>query len=94
VIEKSPKEDIWLERDEVTGDWRLLHNEELHNLYLSTRALWVIKTRPILLAARSKTRVSGRSIAGIAGSNSADMVKFLLLLSSNNVETKGAVRRL
>jgi hypothetical protein len=21
------------ERDEVTGDWRKLHNEELHNLY-------------------------------------------------------------
>jgi hypothetical protein len=20
-------------RDEVTGDWRILHNEELHNLY-------------------------------------------------------------
>jgi hypothetical protein len=23
-------------RDEVTGDWRKLHNEELHNLYSST----------------------------------------------------------
>jgi hypothetical protein len=22
-------------RDEVTGDWRKLHNEELHNLYFS-----------------------------------------------------------
>jgi hypothetical protein len=22
-----------LEEDEVTGDWRKLHNEELHNLY-------------------------------------------------------------
>jgi hypothetical protein len=22
-------------RDEVTGDWRKLHNEELHNLYSS-----------------------------------------------------------
>jgi hypothetical protein len=22
-------------RDEVTGEWRKLHNEELHNLYLS-----------------------------------------------------------
>jgi hypothetical protein len=22
-------------RDEVTGGWRKLHNEELHNLYLS-----------------------------------------------------------
>jgi hypothetical protein len=23
-------------RDEVTGEWRKLHNEELHNLYSST----------------------------------------------------------
>jgi hypothetical protein len=23
--------------DEVTGDWRKLHNEELHNLYSSPR---------------------------------------------------------
>jgi hypothetical protein len=23
------------ERDEVTGEWRKLHNEELHNLYSS-----------------------------------------------------------
>jgi hypothetical protein len=24
---------FWLNRDEVTGGWRKLHNEELHNLY-------------------------------------------------------------
>jgi hypothetical protein len=22
-------------RDEVTGDWKIMHNEELHNLYSS-----------------------------------------------------------
>jgi hypothetical protein len=26
-------------RDEVTGDWRKLHNEELHNLYSSTNRM-------------------------------------------------------
>jgi hypothetical protein len=26
-----------LKRDEVTGEWRKLHNEELHNLYSSPR---------------------------------------------------------
>jgi hypothetical protein len=26
-------------RDEVTGDWRKLHNEELHNLYSSPSIL-------------------------------------------------------
>jgi hypothetical protein len=24
-------------RDDVTGDWRKLHNEELHNLYSSSK---------------------------------------------------------
>jgi hypothetical protein len=31
-------------RDEVTGDWRKLHNEELNDLY-SPNIVWVIKSR-------------------------------------------------
>jgi hypothetical protein len=33
------------ERDEVTGEWRKLHNEELRNLYSSPRLIRVIKSR-------------------------------------------------
>jgi hypothetical protein len=33
------------ERDEVTGEWRKLHNEELTDLYCSTNILRVIKSR-------------------------------------------------
>jgi hypothetical protein len=29
-------------RDEVTGDWRKLHNEELHNLYPSPNIIRMI----------------------------------------------------
>jgi hypothetical protein len=29
----------------VTGDWRRLHNEELHNLYASPNIIRVIKSR-------------------------------------------------
>jgi hypothetical protein len=29
--------------DEVTADWRRLHNEELHDLYSSTNIIGVIK---------------------------------------------------
>jgi hypothetical protein len=29
--------------DEVTGDWRKLHNEELHNLYSSPNIIRMIK---------------------------------------------------
>jgi hypothetical protein len=32
-------------RHEVTGEWRKLHNEELHNLYSSTNIIRQIKSR-------------------------------------------------
>jgi hypothetical protein len=38
-------------RDEVTGGWRILHNEELHGLYSSSSIVRVIKARRIGWAA-------------------------------------------
>jgi hypothetical protein len=32
-------------RDEVTGGWRKLHNEELHNLYSSPSIIRMIRSR-------------------------------------------------
>jgi hypothetical protein len=32
-------------RDEVTGDWRKLHNEELHDLYSSPSIIKIMKAR-------------------------------------------------
>jgi hypothetical protein len=32
-------------REEVTGGWRRLHNEELHESYVSTNVIRVIKSR-------------------------------------------------
>jgi len=32
-------------RDEVNGEWRKLHNEELNDLYCSQNIVWVIKSR-------------------------------------------------
>jgi hypothetical protein len=37
-------------RDEVTGSWRKLHNEELHNLYSSPSIIRMVKPRRMRLA--------------------------------------------
>jgi hypothetical protein len=37
-------------RDEVTGGWRKLHNEELHNLYSSPSIIRMIESRRMRLA--------------------------------------------
>jgi hypothetical protein len=45
-------------RDEVTGGWRKLHNEELHNLYSSPDIIRQVKSRRVRWAghvARNKT---------------------------------------
>ena len=40
-------------RDEVTGEWRELHNEELNDLYCSLSTVRVIKQRRIRWAGRT-----------------------------------------
>jgi hypothetical protein len=35
------------QREEVAGDWRKMHNEELHNFYSSPNIIVVIKSRTI-----------------------------------------------
>ena len=39
-----------LKRDEVTGEWRKLHNEELNGLYCSPVLIRVINSRRMSLA--------------------------------------------
>ena len=36
---------FWPEREEVTREWRKLHNEELNDLYSPSNIVWVIKSR-------------------------------------------------
>jgi hypothetical protein len=46
VFEKRVLRRIFVpKRDKVRGEWRKLHNGELHDLYSSPSILWVIKSR-------------------------------------------------
>jgi len=46
VFEKKVlKRILGSKRDEVTGEWRKLHNEELNNFYSSFNIIRVIKSR-------------------------------------------------
>jgi hypothetical protein len=52
-------------REEVAGDWRRLHNEELHNLYTSLNVIRVIKLRRMIWevhVARMGEMINGKTI--------------------------------
>jgi hypothetical protein len=49
-------------RDEVTGEWRRLHNKELYALYSSPNLIWVIKSRRV-----KQTRGAERRVQGFGG---------------------------
>jgi hypothetical protein len=49
-------------RDEVTGEWRKLHGEELHNLYSSLDIIRQIKSRRMGWAGHVARTVEGRNV--------------------------------
>jgi hypothetical protein len=49
-------------RDEVTGGWRKLHNEELHNLYSSPSIIRMIKSTSQMDSAYSMNGLRGMHI--------------------------------
>jgi len=53
-----------LRRDEVTGEWRKLHNEELHDLYSSPNIVRVIKMRRMRWARMEDRRGVFRVLVG------------------------------
>jgi hypothetical protein len=53
-------------RDEVKGEWRNLHNEELHILYSSPNIIWQIKSRRMRWAGHV-ARVGKECVQGFDG---------------------------
>jgi hypothetical protein len=56
-----------LKRDEVTGGWRTLHNEELHNLYSSPSIIRMIKSRRIRLTGQAARMGDEECVYNIGG---------------------------
>jgi hypothetical protein len=52
-------------RDEVTGEWRRLHNDELYDLYLSPNIIRVIKSRRMKRAGHVARMGEGRGAYSI-----------------------------
>jgi hypothetical protein len=51
-----------LKRDEITGEWRKLHNEELHDLYTSPTIVQVIESRRMRWAGHVAQMGKGRGV--------------------------------
>jgi hypothetical protein len=55
-------------RDEVTGDWRKLHSEELHNLYSSPDIIRLVKSRRMRWAGHvARMGEESTSVQGFGG---------------------------
>ena len=53
------------ERDEATGEWRKLHNEELNDLYSSPKIVRVIKSRKMKWAGHLVRMGERRDVYGV-----------------------------
>ena len=53
-------------KDEVTAEWRRLHNERLHDMYSSPNIIQLIKSRRVKWA-RKVARMGERSANGVWG---------------------------
>jgi hypothetical protein len=67
VFEKRVLRIFGTKRDEVTGVWRKLHNEDLHDLYASPTIVQVIKSRRMRWAGHVARMEEGGRVQGFGG---------------------------
>ena len=69
VFENSVQRRIFgPKRDEVTGEWRKLHNEELNDVYCSPNIVRVIKSKRMRYAGHvARMGVEERRVQGFCG---------------------------
>jgi hypothetical protein len=54
-------------RNNVTGEWRKLHNEDLNDLYCSPNIVWVVKSKRMRWAGYVACMWKNRFIRGFCG---------------------------
>jgi hypothetical protein len=59
---RVPRRVFGPKRDEVTGKWRELHNEELSDLYSLPNIVWVVKSRRMRWARHVARMGEGRGV--------------------------------
>jgi hypothetical protein len=64
-------------REEVAGDWRRLHNEELHNLYIPRNIIRMIKSTKIRWVGRVARMGEMRTILYLEKLKGRDHSKYL-----------------
>jgi hypothetical protein len=63
-------------RNELTGEWKKLHNEELNNLYTSPNIVRVVKSRRMRWVGHVARMAEGRAVYGILVRKPEGMIPF------------------